>query len=157
MQVHDTKSGPLRNSRQASAYCKVNLSSHPTAEPRGLELNSGGVWRGKWLMESAGDAENPFFCAHSTIRKTAESMLFFFLTSYRVKSNLVSYSFVSAEAECCTLETLSFPSSFPLPPPPLSPQAFGCSRPPEVCPGSSEGVSGQFSNRFLHHSRSRVA
>lgn len=51
MQVLETKPDPLGSSRQASAYRKVNLLSHPTAEPRGLEQNSGGVWRGKWQVK----------------------------------------------------------------------------------------------------------
>lgn len=58
----------------------------------------------------------PSSCAPSVRRKPAESGLFFFLTSYRVKSDLVSCIFTSAKAECHTSER------HPLPPFPPSPQ-----------------------------------
>lgn len=118
MQVHDTKPGPLRNSRQASAYCKVNLSSHPTAEPGGLELNSGGVWRGKWLMESAGDAKKSLLLCSFHNKKDDWECAFFLPHKLQSEEKFGILRFCICWSRMLHIRN-TLPSFFPLPRPPL--------------------------------------
>lgn len=142
--------GPLVNSRQASACCKrtwplARQTSYlaSSLNQEGWSHKGGGVGLGKWLQKAQGTHSS-----FSVRRKPAENGLFFFLTSYRVKGDLVSSTFTSVEVECRMSETFSHPI---LSPPPV----FGYSKPSQVWQNVKESFR-MLAAILLRCSRSRI-